>query len=237
MNKLLIDNNIKEEQIVVDTDMDITMNFSDISKGLIIQVMNGVCLRIFDTSNNTNNNITYNIGEYCNVIINKLSTNCSDTVTINLNEEHSIIKFYSSIINYDSNIYNQNINHNNKNAESKIVNHCINVLDNEFKFIVNGTIKNSGQNTIFKQDNKIINIKNGKSFILPNLIVDNNDIEASHSAYIGNFDEDIIFYLMTRGLSKKDSNNLLIKAFLLNNMELEDKEKDIFNGIIENINM
>lgn len=237
MNKLLIDNNIKEEQIVVDTDMDINMNFSDISKNLIIQVMNGVCLRIFDTSNNTNNNITYNIGEHCNIIINKLSTNCSDIVTINLNEEHSIIKFYSSIINYDNNIYNQNINHNNKNAESKIVNHCINILNNEFKFIVNGTIKNSGQNTIFKQDNKIINIKNGKSFILPNLIVDNNDIEASHSAYIGNFDEDIIFYLMTRGLSKKDSNNLLIKAFLLNNMELEDREQDIFNGIIENINM
>lgn len=237
MNKLLIDNDVIEEELIIETDLDITINFSDISKNLTFQIMDGVCIRIFDTSSNTKNNIIYNIGNNCDVIVNKLSKNCSDKIIVNLNEENSKIKFYSSIINYENNIYEQNINHNNKNSESKIINHCINVLNNEFKFIVNGTIKKECQNTKFKQDNKIINLKNGKSYILPNLIVDNDDIEASHSAYIGTFDEEIIFYLMTRGLNEFASNNLLIKAFLLNSMILEDKEQDIFNGIIENINI
>lgn len=237
MNKLLIDNNISLDEIIVDTDMDITMNFLNSEKTLMIQVMPGVCLRIFDTSNNTKNKIIYNIAESCNVVVNKLSTNCSDIVDVNLNEENSIVKFYSSIINYEDNEYRQNINHNCRNSESKIVNHCINVLDNKFKFIVNGVIKKESTNTSFKQDNKIININNGKSFILPNLIVDNNDIDASHSAYIGTFDEDIIFYMMTKGISLKECNNLLIKSFLLNDMNLDDKERDIFNTIIENINM
>jgi Fe-S cluster assembly protein SufD len=150
---------------------------------------------------------------------------------------NSNIKFYSSIINYEDNEYKQNINHNDKDSISKIINHCINVYDNKFKFIVNGKIKKDSINSSFKQDNKIININNGKSFILPNLIVDNNDIDASHSAYIGTFDEDLIFYMMTRGLSLKECNSLLIKSFLLGSMDLDDRQRDILNSIIEKVNM
>lgn len=237
MNKLVIDNNVNLEEIIVDTDMDITISFENSNRNLIVQVMPGVCLKVFDISNNTNNNIVYNIADSCKVVVNKLSINCSDTVDVNLNEEFSTVKFYSSIINYEDNEYKQNINHNNKNSISKIVNHCINVYDNKFKFVVNGTIKKDSSNSSFKQDNKIININNGKSFILPNLIVDNNDIEASHSAYIGSFDEDLIFYMMTRGISLSECNALLMKSFLLGDMNLDDSERDILNSIIENINM
>lgn len=237
MNKLIIDNSVNIEEIIVDSDMDITISFNDCKRNLNIQVMPGVCLKIFDISNNTNNSIVYNIAESCSVVINKLSINCSDTVDVNLNDMNSNIKFYSSIINYEDNEYKQNINHNDKASISKIINHCINVYDNKFKFIVNGTIKKDSINSSFKQDNKIININNGKSFILPNLIVDNNDIDASHSAYIGTFDEDLIFYMMTRGLSLKECNSLLIKSFLLGSMDLDDRQRDILNSIIEKVNM
>ena len=66
--------------------------------------------------------------------------------------------------------------------------------------------------------------------------VDNDDIEASHSAYIGTFDPEVLFYMMSRGLTKKECDDLLIKAFLLHNMELDDKERDIYCSIIEKIN-
>ena len=67
------------------------------------------------------------------------------------------------------------------------------------------------------------------------MIVDNHDIEASHSAYIGKFDEDVIFYLMTRGLTRKDANSLLIKAFLINNMSLEENEIAILDAVVKNV--
>ena len=64
MNKLVIDNNVNLEEIIVDTDMDITISFENSNRNLIVQVMPGVCLKVFDISNNTNNNIVYNIADY-----------------------------------------------------------------------------------------------------------------------------------------------------------------------------
>ena len=55
MNKLIIDNSVNIEEIIVDSDMDITISFNDCKRILNIQVMPGVCLKIFDISNNTNN--------------------------------------------------------------------------------------------------------------------------------------------------------------------------------------
>ena len=42
--------------------------------------------------------------------------------------------------------------------------------------------------------------------------------------------------MMSRGLTSKEADDLLIKAFLLNDMKLEEKERDIFSTIIESIN-
>ena len=71
---------------------------------------------------------------------------------------------------------------------------------------------------------------------MPNLLVDSDDVEASHAAYIGTFDEDEKFYMMSRGLTLEECDDLLIKAFLLNDMNLLEKERDIYCSIIEKIN-
>lgn len=235
MNKLLIDNDTDVEDITVTMDQDIYFNFENISKRIIVNIMDGVCSRIIDTSNGTKNEIIFNIGSNDKVIVNKLSKNSSDHIIVNLNGEKTTLKLNSSIINYNDNTYKEDIIHSDKNIESKIVNHCINMTAHKFNFIVNGIIKKESDNCIFKQDNKIINKENGNSSILPNLIVDNNEVEASHSAYIGSYDEQTIFYLMSRGIPRNTCENLLTKAFLIHNMDLDSKEIDIFNSIIENI--
>lgn len=236
MNKILIDNNIDYNDIFIDKDTDLEVRFENTNKELNIHVIKGICLRSFIVEKNTSNVVNYFIDDNCDIVINKLAIDTSDNITINLNDTNTKIKYYSSIINYKDNNYTQKINHIKSNTQSRIVNHCINVSDSEFKFIVDGVIYKDAQKIDFKQDNKIINLKNGKSNILPNLIVDNDDVEASHSAYIGSFDEDQKFYMMSRGLTEKECDDLLIKAFLLNGMELSEKEKDIYCSIIEKIN-
>ena len=236
MNKLVVDNSIDYNDIFIDKDTDLVVDLSDTSKELNVHVITGINVKGFIKTKNTNNKINYFIDDNANVIINKLAIDTSDDITINLNDSNSFIKYNSSIINYDNNIYTQKIKHIKSDTNSKIVNHCINVEDKEFKFIVDGIINRDAKRVDFNQDNKIINLKNGKSSILPNLIVDNDDIEASHSAYIGTFDEDKKFYMMSRGLTSKECDDLLIKAFLINDMQLDDKEKDIFLSIIESIN-
>ena len=236
MNKIVIDNNIEDNDIVIDIDTDLVVDLNDTEKDVNIHVAKGVCLKSFIKTVNTKNKIDYIIDEDCDVIINKLAIDCSDSIKIVMNNINSKMTYNTSIINYENNQYTQEVNHSSSFTNSKIVNHCINVSDKEFKFIVDGIIEKNAEKVNFKQDNKIINLNNGKSNILPNLIVDNDDIEASHSAYIGTFDENKIFYMMSRGLTKEECDDLLIKAFLLNDMELTENERDIYCSIIEKIN-
>lgn len=235
MNNVTLDNESNTNDLIVDNDLILVLKYDGVSVDLNINVMPNTCLRVFDVSKNTHNNITYNIEKNVKVFADKMGIDCNDNLVININDEESVVEFHNSLICYGDDEFKETINHNHSGSKCKIINHALNVKDKEFKFIVDGVIKKEAYDTIFRQDNKIINLHEGKSFILPNLIVDNNDIEASHSAYIGTFDEDDIFYMMSRGIKEKDAEKLLIRAFLINDMELEEKEEEIFDGIINTI--
>ena len=48
----------------------------------------------------------------------------------------------------------------------------------------------------------------------PFLLIDEFDVEASHGAAIGQIDEEQLYYLMSRGLSRKSAEELIIHGFL-----------------------
>lgn len=48
----------------------------------------------------------------------------------------------------------------------------------------------------------------------PELEIENNEVKASHSASVGKIDEEQLFYLESRGVEKRDAENLIIKGFL-----------------------
>jgi len=49
---------------------------------------------------------------------------------------------------------------------------------------------------------------------IPGLIIDNNDVKASHSASVGQIDEEKMFYLMSRGISRSEAERLIVNGFL-----------------------
>ena len=233
MNNLTITNDDDLDEVVVDSDTIIVIELEEVERDLTINVMPNNCLRVFDCGDRTHNNITYNIGDNANVVVNKLSKDSCDKVKYNIMGRDSILDVHNSIIDYGNNSYTVTLNHTDESSKSRIANHAIN--NGEFKFIVDGVIQKNAIDTKLRQDNKIINMNEGKSYILPNLIVDNSEIEAEHAAFIGAFDEDRVFYLESRGIPRKEAESLLIKSFLLNSMDLEEKEKDIFIAKIESI--
>lgn len=48
----------------------------------------------------------------------------------------------------------------------------------------------------------------------PALIIDENDVMASHGASIGAIDPEVLYYLMSRGLTKEASEKLIIEAYI-----------------------
>jgi Fe-S cluster assembly protein SufB/Fe-S cluster assembly protein SufD len=56
--------------------------------------------------------------------------------------------------------------------------------------------------------------KNARAEVDPGLEILTNDVKASHAASVGQVDEEQLFYLMSRGLSRKESVKMIVKAFL-----------------------
>jgi Fe-S cluster assembly scaffold protein SufB len=56
--------------------------------------------------------------------------------------------------------------------------------------------------------------KNSWATVNPELEIESNDVKAGHAASIGRVDEEQIFYLMSRGISRNESVKLIVEAFL-----------------------
>jgi Fe-S cluster assembly protein SufD len=56
--------------------------------------------------------------------------------------------------------------------------------------------------------------KKAEADFSPKLVVLNNDVEAEHKSSIQNIPNDVISYLMSRGMGKKDSERLFCERFL-----------------------
>jgi Fe-S cluster assembly protein SufD len=49
----------------------------------------------------------------------------------------------------------------------------------------------------------------------PKLIINNHDTEASHSATVGQVDEEDLFYMTSRGIDPEVAKNLLVEGFFV----------------------
>lgn len=158
----------------------------------------------------------FDLEENAHLIINKFyeEKEISENITINLNGLNSRVDYNFSTITYDNQKYVININHNNKNTISNVINHGVVMNDSKLLFEVNSSVKKGNKGSKLNQESKIIVMSSNNSIIKPNLFIDEYDVDAVHSATIGKFRNDEIFYLKTKGLSEKDAISLLIKGFL-----------------------
>ena len=68
----------------------------------------------------------------------------------------------------------------------------------------------------------------------PELEIYADDVKCSHGSTSGNIDQDAVYYLMTRGLSKKEATKLIIKGFL-NDVVLEIEDQQVKKLIDEHL--
>lgn len=188
---------------------------------------------LYVIDNNEKTNYKYNIEE--DTIIYHFSINSSSDVSIDMNVEDVTLYYYYNNINYDDNYFNIRVNHLVDNTHSEVFNHGVNVKTNKLKYNVDGVVIKSANKCICNQDNQIINMTDGKSTICPNLLIDNYDVDSNHAAYIGKFKDEVLFYMMSRGISLEVANRLLLNGFLLNSDSLDMGKIEEFVNEIEKI--
>lgn len=162
------------------------------------------------------NKYEFNLEDNSYLVINKMykEKEVTEEITINLNGVNSRVDYNFSTLTFDNQKYIININHNNKSTISNIINHGVVMNDANLTFEVNSIVKKGNSKSKLNQRNKIIVMSKNNSVIKPNLYIDEFDVDAVHSATIGRFNKEEIFYLMTKGVTKEEATNLLIKGFL-----------------------
>ncbi len=211
MNNILLDSTKsydKEGTFKLELDKDTTINIESDNVKLYLVTKNNIRVD-FNISNSAT---IYNI--------------TTENITINANiYNNAKLDFYLMTIT-DKKITNEvNVYHQNKNTTSNVICHGISYDKGDLKFSVNGYIKKGMIGSICNQSSRIINLDEGKSLIEPNLFIDEFDSIANHSAYTGPFDEKSLFYLETKGISRKEAFNLLLSGF----MKLVDLPKEYEN--------
>ena len=159
-------------------------------------------------------------------------------INCNLNDKYSSA-FINGIINLKDDQHHEiktNINHLAENTKSYQL--IKSVLNDNSKGVYQGKIfvNSKAQKTDGYQLSKALLLNQNTEFdAKPELEIYADDVKCSHGSTSGNLDEDVIFYLMSRGLNYQQSRKLLINGFLLDVVEkITDLEiKDLIKNIME----
>ena len=102
-----------------------------------------------------------------------------------------------------------------ESTEGRVVEKSI--LKNKSKSLFKGMIKineNAAHSNSFLSGRSILLDKDAKSDAIPGLEILTNDVKATHSASVAQMDEEQIFYMGTRCLSRAESERIIVEGFL-----------------------
>jgi len=108
-----------------------------------------------------------------------------------------------------------NVNHEKPSTEARVIEKSI--LKDKSKSLFKGMIRikeHASKSNSFLSGRSILLDKGAKSDSIPGLEIFTNDVKATHSASVAQIDEEQIFYLQTRCLTREESERIIIEGFL-----------------------
>lgn len=142
----------------------------------------------------------FNLKQNTAIDVNKDSSLHVNTTCLAINEKTIVFDLY------------------NRRADSSVdIRNNIVCLDKaKFSLDCIGTIVKGAKRSVCHQKTHCLTMDNPeKARVLPVLNIDENDVVASHSLSSGTIDEDVLFYMNSRGLDKKGALNLILKSYLM----------------------
>lgn len=232
-SKLIIKSNFKNEsfsvnkiEINIDSNEDVIINYKGSNQKInfILNISNNTNIFFFLKGNNLKIQYTFNLINSSSYIFKFNDARVLRERTF-INLSNSTIEYNLKTIAKTKEEYDFITNHNTSNSISDLSLNGVSMKQGNISFNVTGIVESGNKNCNVKQESKIINLNDSSSIIKPNLLIDEYDVTANHSALIGKFDKNTIFYLKSRGINEKEAFKLLIKGLLLNNFKIFNKDK------------
>ncbi|WP_336037102.1 Fe-S cluster assembly protein SufD [Halobacterium yunchengense] len=90
----------------------------------------------------------------------------------------------------------------------------------------------------YQRENTLMLSDESEADASPKLIINNHDTEASHSATVGQVDDEDLFYMRNRGLDEQTATNMLVEGFfvpVLDEVEVDELREDLEERISERL--
>lgn len=230
MNKISVDKSVnlihEDNKMVMNINKNSKIDFNDYEcNELICNIEENVEVFFIDINSNIQKYI-FNCMKNSNIEINKFNSNdISYSININLYENSSSKLVISTIANNANNV-DINVKHIGEKTYSKCINNGV-VKNGSILYNVKGIIEKGSINSTVLQESKIITKDVKNATIKPILIINETPEEANHSASIGYYNEDELFYLESRGIEKKQAIELLNKGLLTSNFRYKEKIENL----------
>ena len=203
--------------------MEITLIDKEI-KDTQITVKEGETVSLFLISFSKCNNCSINVNVERNGIFNGVFADFSNSsfnlkLNVYLDGDHSICNWHSASLTKSNSrkVFDTSVYHNETSTKAVMSNYGICMDESKLTFTGISKINKGAKKTSTRQDAKIIVFDpkcDGKCS--PILKIDENEVDASHAAVVGQVNENHLFYLQSRGINKekaKISNIYLLNLF------------------------
>lgn len=219
----------REERVLEFTDFgDLSIELSEGSK---------LFLKLANFTENSDIKINGKIGKFAEISVVFADFSKNSTIVtsqINLVEEGAKCEWRLATLSNkkDNKIFDISFKH--------VVGKTTSIMDNygvardDSKIIFSGVshITEGAKGSNAKQNAKIIVFdKNAQGTASPILKIDENEVQASHGAVVGQLNSDHMFYLMSRGLTYDDARMIITLGYL---KPVSDKFSDSTQSLIEN---
>ena len=193
-------------------------------KNITLEIKGEVLLNDLSTKEDVNLNIILN--DNSKLIYNKFNKDLSyENINFEINN-NTYLSFNQST--YNTLEGNFKIFANIKGSNNKTYINFYGVTNENGRLIVDatGSVENNIINNDMLENIRILSLNDEENIILPNLLVSSDEVEINHNATISGLNEDYLFYLTAKGLSKEEASKLITKGFLMNKLELSNEVKE-----------
>ena len=205
--------------IVIDDDININYDFNDGEYKVLV-------------FNNADKDITLNekgIVRNSNVEIHYLDLTKNDIKHTNSISvlAHSSLNIYTTYLGCNKKKIDFNLINQEWDSKVDIINKVVCLENSLFNMTITGKIAKGAKNCKCHQKSNCLTFENPKQCkVEPILLIDENDVEASHSLSCGTIDEDVLFYMNSRGLDKKAALSLLLSSYLMPSVDFYNQYED-----------
>lgn len=191
-----------------------------LSATFVVKLVSGSTLDMFcfNTAESLSLNETYTIGKDARLNLSYGDLTVGDTtrnVQVDLAQEGASVQLNSATLISKTTDLKYTFSHKAKHTQGDMKNYAVMVKDGNLSLYAIGHIEATAAFSETHQSTRVLNLEGSKkAAVYPYLIIDNNEVQASHAESTGQMDDDHLYYLQSRGLSEPQAIRLMVKGYL-----------------------